>query len=58
MGVPFFLNFMSITQIAYDIVEDIMVHGDQMRDTLQKLQEAVHMTKVLHVILLSFISLL
>lgn len=58
MGVPFFLNFMSITQIAYDIVEDIMVHGDQVRDTLQKLQEAVHMTKVLHVILLSFISLL
>lgn len=49
---------MSITQIAYDIVEDIMVHGDQVRDTLQKLQEAVHMTKVLHVILLSFISLL
>ncbi|KAK4763938.1 hypothetical protein SAY87_013376 [Trapa incisa] len=36
---------MKRSEIAHDIVEDIMVQGDQMRDTLQKLQEAVHITK-------------
>ncbi|KAK4786394.1 hypothetical protein SAY86_003083 [Trapa natans] len=36
---------MQRSEIAHDIVEDIMVQGDQMRDTIQKLQEAVHMTK-------------
>lgn len=32
-------------EISYDIVEDMMVLGDRMRETLQELQEAVHMTK-------------
>lgn len=32
-------------QIAYDIVEDIMVQGDSMRDALQELQDAVYLTK-------------
>ncbi|KAD7116459.1 hypothetical protein E3N88_03727 [Mikania micrantha] len=36
---------MKKNEISYDIVEDIMVIGDGMRETLQKLQDAVHMTK-------------
>ena len=35
-----------ILQIAHDIVEDIIVQGDKMRDTLQQLQDAVYLTKV------------
>lgn len=33
-------------QISHDIVEDILVQGDRMRDTLQQLQDAVYFTKV------------
>ncbi|KAL0364231.1 UNVERIFIED_CONTAM: Chloroplast sensor kinase, chloroplastic [Sesamum angustifolium] len=33
------------TEISYDIVEDILVQGDHMRDTLQQLQDAVYLTK-------------
>lgn len=33
-------------QISYDIVEDILVQGDRMRETLQQLQDAVYLTKV------------
>ncbi|CAI0390306.1 unnamed protein product [Linum tenue] len=33
------------TEIPYDIVEDILAQGDNMRNTLQELQDAVHMTK-------------
>ncbi|KAJ6719647.1 CHLOROPLAST SENSOR KINASE CHLOROPLASTIC [Salix purpurea] len=33
------------SEIAYDIVEDIMVQGDSMRDALQELQDAVYLTK-------------
>ncbi|XP_076909330.1 chloroplast sensor kinase, chloroplastic-like isoform X1 [Bidens hawaiensis] len=36
---------MKKNEISYDIVEDIMVIGDGMRETLQQLQDAVHMTK-------------
>ncbi|KAL9241109.1 hypothetical protein vseg_015257 [Gypsophila vaccaria] len=32
-------------EIAHDIVEDIIVQSDHMRDTLQQLQDAVYMTK-------------
>ncbi|KAL4586976.1 hypothetical protein LXL04_011624 [Taraxacum kok-saghyz] len=32
-------------EISYDIVEDMMVLGDRMRETLQQLQDAVHITK-------------
>uniref|UniRef100_A0A7C9EFK0 Histidine kinase domain-containing protein n=1 Tax=Opuntia streptacantha TaxID=393608 RepID=A0A7C9EFK0_OPUST len=32
-------------EIAHDIVEDIIVQGDKMRDTLQQLQDAVYLTK-------------
>ncbi|KAH9614873.1 hypothetical protein KSS87_001174 [Heliosperma pusillum] len=32
-------------EIAHDIVEDIIVQSDRMRDTLQQLQDAVYMTK-------------
>lgn len=35
----------SRSEISYDIVEDILVQGDHMRDTLQQLQDAVHLTK-------------
>ncbi|KAI3461637.1 hypothetical protein Pfo_018300 [Paulownia fortunei] len=31
--------------VSYDIVEDIQVQGDHMRDTLQQLQDAVYLTK-------------
>lgn len=34
-------------QISYDIVEDIIIQGDRLRDTLQELQDAVYVTKVL-----------
>nr|GFC41651.1 chloroplast sensor kinase, chloroplastic isoform X1 [Tanacetum cinerariifolium] len=34
-----------VEQIPYDIVEDIMVLGDHIKDTLQQLQEAVQVTK-------------
>ncbi|XP_042063631.1 chloroplast sensor kinase, chloroplastic [Salvia splendens] len=33
------------SEISYDIVEDILVQGDYMNDTLQKLQDAVYLTK-------------
>ncbi|XVE74945.1 hypothetical protein DITRI_Ditri12bG0059400 [Diplodiscus trichospermus] len=33
------------SEISYDIVEDISVQGDRMRDTLQELQDAVYLTK-------------
>ncbi|GJS24459.1 plant-specific TFIIB-related protein PTF2 [Tanacetum coccineum] len=36
---------MKKNEIPYDIVEDIMVLGDHMKDTLQQLQEAVQVTK-------------
>ncbi|KAK9707453.1 hypothetical protein RND81_07G198400 [Saponaria officinalis] len=32
-------------EIAHDLVEDIIVQSDRMRDTLQQLQDAVYMTK-------------
>ncbi|XP_021293304.1 chloroplast sensor kinase, chloroplastic isoform X2 [Herrania umbratica] len=33
------------SEISHDIVEDIVVQGDYMRDTLQELQDAVYLTK-------------
>lgn len=33
------------SEIAYDIVEDMLVQGDRMRDTLQQIQDAVYLTK-------------
>lgn len=33
------------TEILYDIIEDILVQGDHMKDTLQQLQDAVNLTK-------------
>ncbi|PWA64602.1 chloroplast sensor kinase [Artemisia annua] len=36
---------MKKNEIPYDIVEDIMVLGDHMKDTLQQLQDAVQVTK-------------
>ncbi|XP_043726082.1 chloroplast sensor kinase, chloroplastic [Telopea speciosissima] len=36
---------MKRSEISYDIVEDILVQGDHMRDTLQQLQDAVYLTK-------------
>ncbi|KAK7318665.1 hypothetical protein RJT34_03370 [Clitoria ternatea] len=33
------------SQISYDIVEDILVQGDRLRDVLQQLQDAVFLTK-------------
>lgn len=35
-------------QISYDIVEDILVQGDRMRDTIQELQDAVYLTKAFY----------
>ncbi|KAL0925547.1 hypothetical protein M5K25_003893 [Dendrobium thyrsiflorum] len=32
-------------EIAFDIVEDILVQGDSMKDAIQQLQDAVHLTK-------------
>ncbi|KAL5759951.1 hypothetical protein ACOSQ2_018789 [Xanthoceras sorbifolium] len=36
---------MKRSEISYDIVEDIIVQGDRIRDTLQELQDAVFLTK-------------
>ncbi|KAI0524543.1 hypothetical protein KFK09_003917 [Dendrobium nobile] len=33
------------SEIAFDIVEDILVQGDSMKDAIQQLQDAVHLTK-------------
>ncbi|CAN0929338.1 Chloroplast sensor kinase, chloroplastic [Linum grandiflorum] len=33
------------SEIPYDVVEDILVQGEHIRDTLQELQDAVYMTK-------------
>ncbi|XP_050373182.1 chloroplast sensor kinase, chloroplastic [Argentina anserina] len=33
------------SEISYDIVEDILEQGDQVKDTLQQLQDAVYLTK-------------
>ncbi|KAL1565219.1 quinolinate synthase [Salvia divinorum] len=33
------------SEISYDVVEDILVQGDYINDTLQKLQDAVYLTK-------------
>ncbi|KAG7980055.1 hypothetical protein I3843_05G161500 [Carya illinoinensis] len=33
------------SEISYDIVKDILVQGDHIRDTLQQLQDAVYLTK-------------
>lgn len=35
-----------LLQIAHDIVENIVVQGDRIRDTLEQLQDAVLLTKV------------
>ncbi|KAF9603262.1 hypothetical protein IFM89_034595 [Coptis chinensis] len=36
---------MKTSEISFDIVEDILVQGDRMRDTLQQLQDVVYLTK-------------
>ncbi|PIA51657.1 hypothetical protein AQUCO_01100488v1 [Aquilegia coerulea] len=36
---------MKRSEISYDVIEDILVQGDRMRDTLQQLQDAVYLTK-------------
>ncbi|KAF2282251.1 hypothetical protein GH714_043892 [Hevea brasiliensis] len=33
------------SEISYDIIEDILVQGEQMKDALQELQDAVYLTK-------------
>ncbi|XP_010511749.1 PREDICTED: chloroplast sensor kinase, chloroplastic-like isoform X2 [Camelina sativa] len=33
------------SQVSHDIVEDLIVQGDQIKDTLEELQDAVHLTK-------------
>ncbi|ERN13842.1 chloroplast sensor kinase, chloroplastic isoform X1 [Amborella trichopoda] len=33
------------SEISYDVVEDILVQGDRMKDTLKQLQDAVYLTK-------------
>ncbi|KAG0458207.1 hypothetical protein HPP92_023364 [Vanilla planifolia] len=33
------------SEIAYDIVEDVLIQGEKMEDTIQQLQDAVHITK-------------
>lgn len=33
------------SEISYDLVEDILVQGERVRDTLQQLQDAVYLTK-------------
>ncbi|XP_065875189.1 chloroplast sensor kinase, chloroplastic isoform X2 [Euphorbia lathyris] len=38
-------SHMKRSEISYDIVEDIMVEGDRMRESLQELQDAVYLTK-------------
>lgn len=49
----------TVLQIAYEILEDILLQGDHMRDTLQQLQDAVYLTKAnnLSLFLLLLISL-
>ena len=37
----------TVLQIAYEILEDILLQGDYMRNTLQQLQDAVYLTKAL-----------
>ncbi|PSS13616.1 Chloroplast sensor kinase [Actinidia chinensis var. chinensis] len=36
---------MKRSEFSYDIVEDILVQGDRMRDAVQQLQDAVYLTK-------------
>ncbi|KAF6137130.1 hypothetical protein GIB67_030894 [Kingdonia uniflora] len=36
---------MKRSEISYDLVEDILVQGDRMTDTLEQLQDAVYLTK-------------
>ncbi|CAK9136019.1 unnamed protein product [Ilex paraguariensis] len=36
---------MKKSEVSHDIVEDILVQGDRIRDTLQQLQDAVYLTK-------------
>ncbi|XP_010248672.1 PREDICTED: chloroplast sensor kinase, chloroplastic [Nelumbo nucifera] len=36
---------MKRSEVSYDVIEDILVQGDRMRDTLQQLQDAVYLTK-------------
>ncbi|XP_057486412.1 chloroplast sensor kinase, chloroplastic isoform X2 [Actinidia eriantha] len=36
---------MKRSEISYDIVEDILVQGDRIRDAVQQLQDAVYLTK-------------
>ncbi|KAF3334289.1 Chloroplast sensor kinase [Carex littledalei] len=38
-------TYVKRSQIPYDIVEDILIQGDHMRDALQQMQEAVYLTK-------------
>uniref|UniRef100_I1R5Q8 Uncharacterized protein n=1 Tax=Oryza glaberrima TaxID=4538 RepID=I1R5Q8_ORYGL len=33
-------------EISYDIVEDVMIQGDHLKDALQQIQDAVYLTKV------------
>ncbi|XP_068666254.1 chloroplast sensor kinase, chloroplastic isoform X2 [Aristolochia californica] len=33
------------SEVSYDIIEDILIQGDHMRDSLEQLQEAVYLTK-------------
>ena len=40
------------SQISHDIVEDILVLGDRLRDVLHQLQDAVYVTKVLSLALI------
>ncbi|XP_042379162.1 chloroplast sensor kinase, chloroplastic-like isoform X2 [Zingiber officinale] len=34
------------SEISYDIIEDLLVQGDHMKDALQQLQDSVYLTKV------------
>lgn len=34
-------------QISYDIIEDLLMQGDHMKDALQQLQDSAYLTKVL-----------
>lgn len=36
---------MKRTEIPYDIIEDILIQGDHLKDALQQIQEAVYLTK-------------
>lgn len=37
---------MKRSEISYDIIEDILLQGDRIKDALQQLQDAVYLTKV------------